>query len=461
MAWLLVAVVVVAAAGLAWGLFEAQWVEYLERDAPVQGLPPELDGFRILHISDFHLGTVSLNGRALRKAVDWAAPQELDLVAVTGDLVSRQRGVRHADARARRGSARATATYAVLGNHDVASTRDPFSRPADLSEVDAAVLLEHESVALEHVGRRVQVAGGDPRRLREPHGPLADPDADLRILLVHFPDPVRTLAPGEFHLILAGHLHGGQICIPDAARQGAARAPARAVLGGPLRAAGGDAPRLPRARARASSPSGSWPGRRRRSSRCEPRSRLAAGMAYRLSPVTRASIGDAPAVCVDCVFWQSRGGRSVEKERWAERVEDDWGAWGTLYQAEGDRLVGFVQYGPSGQFPRGAELPAGPAVARCRARHVRLPRRPLHAVGAAEPLPGGHRRRARPRRQGDRDVRLPLPGGRDELRARARPPHGVPGGLPGGLRLHGAALAGRRRAWRGSSSAGSCRWRTG
>ena len=83
-------------------------------------------------------------------------------------------------------------------------------------------------------------------------------------------------------------------------------------------------------------------------------------MAYRLSPVTRASLGNAPGVCVGCVFWQSRGGRHAAKERWAERVEEDWGAWGTLYQAEGDRLVGFVQYGPSDQFPRGAELPAGP-----------------------------------------------------------------------------------------------------
>jgi hypothetical protein len=213
MAWLLAALAAVAMAGLAWGLFEAQWVEYLEREAPVPGLPPELDGFRILHISDFHLGTVSLNGRALRKAVDWASPQELDLVAVTGDLVSRQRGVRTLARELGRLRAR-HGTYAVLGNHDVASTRDPFSRPADLSGVDAAVLLEHESVLLEHSGLRVQVAGGDPRRHREPHGPLSDPDADLRLLLVHFPDEVRKLAPGEFHLILAGHLHGGQICIP-------------------------------------------------------------------------------------------------------------------------------------------------------------------------------------------------------------------------------------------------------
>ena len=70
------------------------------------------------------------------------------------------------------------------------------------------------AVGVGHDGRRVQVAGGDTRRHQEPHGPLADPDADFRILLVHFPDEVRTLAPGEFHLILAGHLHAGQICVP-------------------------------------------------------------------------------------------------------------------------------------------------------------------------------------------------------------------------------------------------------
>jgi hypothetical protein len=83
-------------------------------------------------------------------------------------------------------------------------------------------------------------------------------------------------------------------------------------------------------------------------------------MAYRLTPVTRASLEGAPPVCVGCVFWQSRRGRPVAKDRWAERMEDDWGAWGTLYHAEGDRLLGFVQYGPSDQFPRAAELPAGP-----------------------------------------------------------------------------------------------------
>jgi predicted MPP superfamily phosphohydrolase len=213
MTWLVVAVAVLAAAGLAWGLFEARWVELLERNAPVRGLPPELDGLRILHLSDFHLGTVSFNGRTLRKAVAWGAERDLDLVAVTGDLVSRHRGVRTLERELARLRPR-FGTYAVLGNHDVASTRDPFSRPADLSGVEAAVLLDHESIVLDVRSRKVQVAGGDPLRHRELHGPLADPATDLRILLVHFPDPVQTLRPDEFQLVLAGHLHGGQICIP-------------------------------------------------------------------------------------------------------------------------------------------------------------------------------------------------------------------------------------------------------
>jgi hypothetical protein len=83
-------------------------------------------------------------------------------------------------------------------------------------------------------------------------------------------------------------------------------------------------------------------------------------MAYRLEPATGASIGSAPPVCVDCVFWQARSGRAVDKARWAERVEDEWGPWGTIYRADGERLLGFVQYGPSGAFPRAFDLPAGP-----------------------------------------------------------------------------------------------------
>jgi predicted MPP superfamily phosphohydrolase len=204
-----------AAAGLAWTLFEAQWVELSERDVHLRGLPPALDGFRILHVSDFHLGTVSLNGRALARATEWAEGRELGLVAVTGDLVSRRRGERALREALGRLPAR-HGLYAVLGNHDIAETRDPFSRPADLSALsdDGARLLEHASVSFAHAGCTVQVVGADPRRRDDPVDDLADPGADLRILLAHFPDAAEHLRPGAFHLTLAGHLHGGQICLP-------------------------------------------------------------------------------------------------------------------------------------------------------------------------------------------------------------------------------------------------------
>lgn len=204
-----------AAGGLVWSLFEAQWVELLEREVPLSGLPPELDGVTILHVSDFHLGTVSFNSRTLDRAIEWAETKPVDLVAVTGDLVSRRRGERTLREALARLDGR-YGTFAVLGNHDIAETRDPFSSPADLSGLEHAEarLLEHSAAEVEVRGRRVQVAGSDPRRREAPLEELADPAAELRVLLTHFPDDMRLLRPGAFHLVLAGHLHGGQICLP-------------------------------------------------------------------------------------------------------------------------------------------------------------------------------------------------------------------------------------------------------
>lgn len=212
-------VAALAGAGLAWGLYEAQWVERHQVDVAVAGLPDALNGFRILHLSDFHLGSLSLNGRALRKAVDWAASREpADLVVVAGDLLSRMRG----EAALRRELSRLRSrhgVYVVFGNHDAGVTSDPFSDAREVDDLEAtgARLLRDEAVSLGVRGLRVQVAGVDARsymaRRARPEQ-LADPHADFRLLVCHFPRIVDRGARDAYHLVLAGHVHAGQICLP-------------------------------------------------------------------------------------------------------------------------------------------------------------------------------------------------------------------------------------------------------
>jgi predicted MPP superfamily phosphohydrolase len=202
-----------ALAALAWGHFEAGWVRLRTLDVGLPGLPLELEGLRIVHLSDFHLGFPSRGSRAVERAVEWAAERNPDLVCISGDLLSRPR----AERRLRSLVGRLPRCYAVLGNHDYGLTRDPFSSPAPIDDLSPAALLADAARTLELRGRRVQVAGVDPRSYRAGRAQparLADPDADLRILLCHFPYVVDRLPPGAFDLVLAGHLHDGQISIP-------------------------------------------------------------------------------------------------------------------------------------------------------------------------------------------------------------------------------------------------------
>jgi hypothetical protein len=80
----------------------------------------------------------------------------------------------------------------------------------------------------------------------------------------------------------------------------------------------------------------------------------------RLQGLTGATLPSAPTVCHDCVWWQSKPGKRASKQKWIERAEDEWGAWGTVYVDDDGRVLGSMQYGPSELFPRADELPAGP-----------------------------------------------------------------------------------------------------
>jgi len=202
-----------AGAALAWGHFEAGWVRLRTLPTPVRGLPAELEGVRIAHLSDFHLGVPSRGARAVERAVDWVSERQPDLVCVSGDLLSRP----GAEPRLRELVARLPRCYAVLGNHDYGDSRDPFAKRSPLQELAPATLLDDEARTIELRGRRVQIVGVNPRsywyRLARPER-LADRDGDLRILLCHYPGVIDRLPDGAFHLVLSGHLHSGQITVP-------------------------------------------------------------------------------------------------------------------------------------------------------------------------------------------------------------------------------------------------------
>jgi uncharacterized protein len=196
---------------VAYGAFEAGWVRLRVRELRVHGLPPELDGVRIAHLSDFHLGVPSGGSRAVARAVDWVAERRPDLVCITGDLLSRPRGER----RLRELLERLDHPYVVLGNHDWARSRDPFSRRAEITALDRGSLLADSSERIELRGRAVELAGVDPVTwLERRRSGFPESDADLRILLCHFPRVLDHAPPGRWHLILAGHLHAGQIVLP-------------------------------------------------------------------------------------------------------------------------------------------------------------------------------------------------------------------------------------------------------
>ena len=76
--------------------------------------------------------------------------------------------------------------------------------------------------------------------------------------------------------------------------------------------------------------------------------------------LTGITLEHAPEVCHGCVWWQSRSGRRVDKRKWIEKAETEWGPWGTVYFDSDGKLLGSMQYGPADLFPRAAQLPAGP-----------------------------------------------------------------------------------------------------
>ena len=207
----------VAAAAVGWGWFEAGWVRLRELELEVPGLAARAR--RAADRAPLRLPprrAVARRTRGRARASTGRPTRQPDLVAITGDLLTHPRGEPRLRALVERLPQPA---FAVLGNHDLAIARDPMARKSNLQELRPARLLKDEGELLELRGKRVWIAGTDPRGVFRRDARRRDPnslshEADFRILLCHFPRVFDRLEPGSFDLVLAGHMHDGQITIP-------------------------------------------------------------------------------------------------------------------------------------------------------------------------------------------------------------------------------------------------------
>jgi predicted MPP superfamily phosphohydrolase len=185
-------------------------------DVATRDLPSALDGLRIVHVSDLHLGPTA-DRAALREAFDRVNALDPDVICVTGDLVDSP--VVDLDywlpelarLRARHG------VFAVLGNHDRHAGADRVA--AALRAATPWRLLRDEVATLEIDGKRLHLVGLEDRPGPEtavmlPSLLASVPPGDARLVLVHQPSAFTTAARLGVPLTLAGHTHGGQIAVP-------------------------------------------------------------------------------------------------------------------------------------------------------------------------------------------------------------------------------------------------------
>ncbi|AUX43410.1 uncharacterized protein SOCE26_048580 [Sorangium cellulosum] len=183
-----------------------------------RGLHPDLEGLRILQLSDLHLG-VSKRVEHLEASLRRVAPLAPDLIVLTGDVADDLGELKAALDAVHRHRPRLGA-FAALGNHEYLHD---IRRTRPLYEQSPVPLLVDRGVTLS-VGRaRLHIAGADDpvvlggeglwRALERSVARCRDgaPDDAFRLLLCHRPEGFRAAAERGFHLTLAGHTHGGQI----------------------------------------------------------------------------------------------------------------------------------------------------------------------------------------------------------------------------------------------------------
>lgn len=203
--------------GVVRGRIEAGKLHMTEVEVPVHNLPDALDGFEIIHLSDVHwTGYGPYEQTLLRALRHLSAP----VVALTGDYLDGPGGAQALIPMLME-IGRDRVTLAVLGNNDYGRAVNTEALVRDLTRAGARVLVNDAHV-VHYRGQKVRFVGVD-----DPHTGRADvakafaalppPQGNERepvIVLAHSPDVFPQLKQAGADLVLAGHTHGGQICLP-------------------------------------------------------------------------------------------------------------------------------------------------------------------------------------------------------------------------------------------------------
>ena len=202
---------VLKATGLYWRARQnAERILVKRNDMRFKTLPPLFEGFTILHISDLH---VDMNEVAMNRLIELVGSMQYDVCVLTGDYRGRTFGPFQPalDGVARVGTHLKQPIYAVLGNHDT------IQMVPGLEAMGIRVLL-NECETIVRKDQRIYLAGIDDAHFFRvdniEKAALAIPRGEFSILLSHTPEVYRQAAHANFDLMLSGHTHGGQICLP-------------------------------------------------------------------------------------------------------------------------------------------------------------------------------------------------------------------------------------------------------
>jgi len=185
-------------------------IQVRHNEVTLRKLPEAFNGFTILHLSDLH---VDMNPGPMHRLIELLHDIDYDLCVLTGDYRARTVGPIEATIEGM-ASIRAhlkEPVYAVLGNHD------SVALVPELEELGIQMLL-NESAAIPHNGEIIHLTGvDDAHYFRMENIEKAAhhiPHNEVSILLTHTPEIYKQAAHAGFDLLLSGHTHGGQICLP-------------------------------------------------------------------------------------------------------------------------------------------------------------------------------------------------------------------------------------------------------